>query len=177
MTKKYKTTMAISKRNEIERERELEPIRESVVILVLKLTAALLLFEILYAAVFYSVNLGPSLPFDLHHHIAIVVFALEIIKLIFQVFLVLNVTLSWTNNAYYISGNNLIRKTRIIHTEEDIFNFEDVKSISVNQSVMGKILNFGEIKLKIKSEDDQEDIYMINIADPKKYERIIRTLF
>lgn len=161
-------------------EYELEPIRESVVILVAKLATALILFELLYGAVFYALNLEFTLPFDLHHHISVAIFILGIVKLVFQVILIISVTLSWTNTAYYIAraGKHIIRRRGIIHIDEDVLHFANMRSVSFSQSFLGRIFNFGDVTIKMNMiESDEGDIFMMGISNPKKYERMLRDLF
>src|SRR5581483_8390779 len=80
------------------------PIRGSIFILVAKLLVIFLLFELLYAGAYYMLTLGIPLPFNLHHHVSIAIFLLEIIKILTQVYLVVTVTLLWANDTFYIDG-------------------------------------------------------------------------
>lgn len=99
------------------------PIRGSLFILVAKLLVILILFELLYGAIFYVLTLGIPLPFDLHHHKDVVILVFEILKILIQVFLIVNITLSWANNVYYLDVNSkrLIKRTGIINLKEDIY--------------------------------------------------------
>lgn len=165
-------------RNHEERKQELEPIRGSIVTLVVKLAMLLFLFEVLYAAIYYFVNLGFSLPFDLHHHIAWSLFAFEILKILMELYLIVYVTLAWANNAYYLAGKHLIRRKGIVHVEEDVFHFDNIRSISVDQSFLGRIFHYGDITLKTSASGGyQGDIVMMEIADPKRYEEKLREYF
>ena len=164
--------------NHEERKPELEPIRGSIVILVAKLATGLLLFDLLYAGLYYLLALGFVLPFDLHHHISLLLFVVFFLKLLMQLFLILNVTLSWANSAYYLAGKHLIRRKGILHIEEDVFHFDNIRTISINQSFFGKLLNYGDITLKTSASGGyQGDIVMAEISNPKKYEEILREYF
>src|SRR5579859_7365543 len=88
---------------------ELEPIRGSIVVLVFKLTAILLFFELIYAVADYIFTLGIPLPFDLHHHASLALFMVEAIKIVLQLYLIVNVTLSWANSTYYLAGKHIIK--------------------------------------------------------------------
>ncbi len=95
-----------------------------------------------------------------------------------QLFLILNVTLSWANSAYYLAGKHIIRRNGILHVEEDVFHFDNIRSISVNQSFFGKIFNYGDISLKTSASGGyQGDVIMTEISNPKKYEEILREYF
>lgn len=170
--------MEIYNKNHEERKQELEPIRGSIIILVAKLATGLLLFDLLYVGVYYLLTLSFTLPFDLHHHISLLLLVVFFLKLLMQLFLILNVTLSWANSAYYLAGKHLIRRKGILHVEEDVFHFDNIRSISVNQSFFGKIFNYGDISLKTSASGGyQGDVVMTEIANPKKYEEILREYF
>lgn len=153
------------------------PIRGSIVILVAKLLIILLLFELIYAGAYYILNLGIPLPFDLHHHVTLVLLILETIKILTQVFLILNVTLAWANNVYYINGQgkHLIKRTGIINTKEDLYEFDTVRSLTVNQSWLGRIFNYGDVTLKTSASGGYQAILTIaGIQNPQKYEQMIK---
>lgn len=156
----------------------LEPIRGSTVVLVAKLTVILLIFELIYAVADYVVTLGIPLPFDLHHHASLALFLVEAIKIVFQLYLIANVTLSWANNTYYLAGKHIIKRTGILHVEEDVFHFDNIRSISISQSFFGKMFNYGDIILKTSASGGyQGDVAMMGIANPKKYEEILNKYF
>lgn len=170
--------MELYNRNHEERKHELEPIRGSIIILVAKLATGLLLFDLLYIGLYYLLTLGFTLPFDLHHHISLLLLFVFLLKLLMQLFLILNVTLSWANSTYYLAGKHLIHRSGILHIEEDVFHFDNIRSISINQSFFGKLLNYGDITLKTSASGGyQGDVVMTEIANPKKYEEILREYF
>jgi uncharacterized membrane protein YdbT with pleckstrin-like domain len=157
---------------------ELEPIRGSIVVLVFKLAVILLFFEFIYAAADYIVTLGIPLPFDLHHHVSLALFVVEAVKIVFQLYLIANVVLSWANNTYYLAGKHIIKRTGILHVEEDVFHFDNIRSISISQSFLGKLFNYGNITLKTSASGGyQGDVVMMGIANPKKYEEILNKYF
>lgn len=170
--------MELYNRNHEEKKHELEPIRGSILILVAKLATALLLLDLLYVGIYYLLTLGFELPFNLHHHISLLLLFVFFLKFFMQLFLILNVTLSWANSAYYLAGKHLIRKSGILHIQEDVFHFDNIRSISINQSFLGKLFNYGDITVKTSASGGyQGDIVMTEIANPKKYEAVLRKYF
>lgn len=153
------------------------PIRGSIFILVAKLLVTLLLFESIYVVVYYFLFLGIPLPFDLHHHVAVVVLVIAAFKILIQVFLILNVTLAWANNVYYMNGEgkHLIKRTGIINIKEDVYEFNTVRSLTVNQSWLGRIFHYGDVELKTSASGGYQVIVSINgIQNPQKYEEMIK---
>ena len=161
--------------NHEEGECEHAPIRGSFVILVAKLLVTFLLFELIYAAIYYFLTLGFALPFNLHHHIAILILVLEILKVIMQTFFTLYVSLSWTSNVYHINGKHLVKRTGIFNSEEDIYEFDTVRSVAVNQSWLGRLFHYGDITLKTSASGGYQVIVtMDGVSNPQKYEQTIK---
>lgn len=156
----------------------IEPIRGSIAILAYKLAAILLLFDFIYIMVDFVLTLGIPLPFDLHHHVSLALFTAEVFKIFFQLYLIANVTLSWANNTYVLTGQHIIKKTGIFRIQEDVFHFANIRSISIQQSFLGKVFNYGDIILKTSASGGyQGDVVMSGIANPKKYEEILNIYF
>lgn len=169
--------MELYNRRHEEGECEHAPIRGSIVILVAKLLLTLIFFELIYAGIYYVLILVISKPPDLHHHVAIAIFVLEIVKILLQVFLILNITLSWANKTYHINSRDkhLIRRTGILNIKEDTYEFNTVRSISVEQSWLGRIFRFGDVTLKTSASGGYQAILTIaGIQNPKKYEQMIK---
>ncbi len=161
--------------NHEEEQCEHTPIRGSIIFLVSKLLVILLMFELIYGGAFYVLSLGIPLPFDLHHHVSVVLFVLEIVKIVTQVFLILNVSLSWANSVYFISGKHLIKRTGVLKTQEDIYEFETVRTVALNQSWLGKIFDYGDISLKTSASGGYQVIVTIaGVRNPRKYEQMIK---
>ena len=101
-----------------------------------------------------------------------------ILKLFVEVLFIVNITLSWANNTYYLTQKHIIQRRGILHVEEDVFHFDNIRSISINQSILGKIFNYGDIILKTSASGGyQGDVVMIGISDPKRYKEIITKYF
>ena len=170
--------MEIFNSKQKEQKHELEPVRGSTFILITKIAAVLFLFEALYGVIYYILSLGIPLPFDLHHHVAEVLLVFGILKLFVEVLFIVNVTLSWANTSYFLTEKHLIQRKGILHVEEDIFHFNNIRSISINQSIFGKIFKYGDIMLKTSASGGyQGDVSMTGIANPEKYEKMISNYF
>lgn len=166
--------------NHAEGKCEHAPIRGSIMMLIAKILVILLLFELVYGAIFYVLTIGTSLPFNLHHHIAVVIFGVELLKILTQVILIANVTLLWANNTFYIDGKHLIKRTGIINVREDIYEFDSVRSLTVDQSWMGRIFHYGDVVLKASASGGYEPggyqviVTITGIQNPQKYEQMIK---
>ncbi len=159
---------------------ELEPIRGSITILTVKLLVLLVVFDGLYTFIFYVLNLGIPLPFDLQHHIHIseALFGLQLINIIFQVVLLLNIILAWATDMYFLTEKHIIRRSGILHISEETYHYENIRSIAIKQSWLGKLFHYGDIFLKISASGGyQEDILLAGVENPQKYQAILKKLF
>ncbi len=155
-----------------------EPIRGSVVVLIIRLLTILLFFEGIYLIVDYLFTLGIPLPFDLHHHVSFAMFVVELTKIMLQLYLIVNVSLAWANNTYHLAGKHIVKRTGVLHIQEDVFPFENIRSIAVHQSFLGKLCNYGDLVIKISASGGyQRDIVLTGIARPRSQEEILNTYF
>ncbi len=162
----------------INRRNYFEPIRGSIVILAAKLILTLLLFDWIYLGAYYILNLAFDIPFEWHHHISAVLFGSHLIKNVLEISFILYLTLSWANNMYLLTGKHLIRRRGIFGTQEDIFHFDNIRSISIYQSFLGKLFNYGDITLKTSASGGyQGDVIISEVSNPQKYEEILKGYF
>jgi uncharacterized membrane protein YdbT with pleckstrin-like domain len=85
---------------------------------------------------------------------------------LFELFLVLQVVLNWTNEEYEIREGSVIHRKGIFRLREEIFTLRNLASSRISQNFFGKLFNFGTITLS--SPLLKQDVYLINIHDPKK---------
>jgi uncharacterized membrane protein YdbT with pleckstrin-like domain len=157
---------------------ELEPIRGSIVVLAVKLFLALILLETLYTITFGVLQIGLILPIEWHHHISVGLLIVGGIKVAIEVFFILYLLSEWTGNSYFITRKHIIRRTGVLQNKEEVFHFDNIRSISVEQSLLGKLFNYGNITLKTSASGGyQDDILLSGIDNPHKYETILKELF
>ena len=75
------------------------------------------------------------------------------------------VILQWINNYYIVTLSEIVFITGIISKKEVGYSLKNIQSITVEQDILGRILNYGNIK--IFSPALKEDLYLIEISDPK----------
>lgn len=63
-------------------------------------------------------------------------------------------------------------------SKEEVFHFDNIRAITVNQSWFGKLFNYGDIELKTSASGGcQEALVLVSINNPHKYEAHLKTLF
>ena len=163
---------------EMEEEHVGEPVRGSSIVLVIKVLLVLILFDGMYSFIYYILSLGISLPFDLHHHTAILLFIMQLGKILLQLVLLLHVVLSWANNLYFLTDEHIIKRSGFFKVQEEIFHYKNIRSISIHKSWIGKLCNYGDILLKTSASGGyQDDIILSGIANPQKYREILKKYF
>ena len=156
-------------------ESNIEPIRGSIAILVIKIVVILMLFDVIYSLLFYAASIQFNFPIDWHHHISVGLFIISLIKNIFQAYLIVFLVLSWANNVYCLFGKHLIIKHGIFTVNENTYDLELTRSISLHQSVFGKLLHYGDIIIKSSASGGyQGDLALVGISDPEKYQKLLK---
>lgn len=161
----------------VEETENIKPFRGSIILLALKLTLLTVIFDLFYSLIFYILsqylNLLPN-SYDLH---LILIFAF-IVKTIIEVSFLIYIILSWSNTLFYIKDNHLVTKRGVFHTYEDVYDFKTIRAIEVEQSLIGKILHFGNIVVKSSASGGYQVIVtLLGLNDPQKKERILNRYF
>jgi len=159
-------------------EHTLEPVRGSLFLLSVRLAVMMLVFDLLYAGIFYIVTLGIALPFGLHQYVSAILFVIQIGKTFVATFLMVQLVLYWANNTYYFTEKHIIKRSGILNIKEEVFHYDNIRSIVINQSWLGKLLHYGDIILKTSASGGyQDDIRLTGIENPQKYEVMLKSLF
>ncbi len=159
-------------------DHDLEPIRSSVTILAMKLLVLLFVFEGLYIALFYFLNVFFNLPLEWHHHSSIILLLINGLKIFLEFLFILYLFFQWSGTIYFITKKHIIKRVGIINSREEVFHFDNIRSIAVNQSFLGKLFNYGDIELKTSASGGyQAALILAGIDRPHKYETLLKTLF
>ena len=167
-----------SNHQEIKQKDLVEQIRGSIIVVVVKLIIILIIFEAIYELFFYFLSIQFALPIDWHHHISVGLLIMSMMKVLLEVYFITSVFLAWAGNVWLLTGKHIIRRTGIFHTQEDVYHFDNLRTISVEQSLLGKIFNYGDITIKISASGGyQGDVSLSQIENPHMYETMIKNLF
>lgn len=151
-----------------------EPIRGSVFILAVKYILLLFIFDGIYELIYYFLNVQFLIPYDFHHHLSVGFFILLITKFIIQAYLIMFITLSWANNMYYLTDKYLVKKSGILGRNEEKYLFDAVFSTSINRSFAGQIFGYGDLQITVNAGNDKRELILSGIADPFKYEQMLK---
>ena len=147
-------------------------IRQSISILLLKLVFLEILFAIIFL-LFQPVLFSPQVS-DTFPYVSFFSIELFIIGAIIKIAITIYIVLSWLNEYYEITPN-LVRHNRgLIFLKREKFSLTDVQSVSLEQSLFGRILNFGTLSLFDWKWRKHQNLYLIH--NPMKYLEIIESL-
>src|SRR3989338_6749246 len=156
-----------------------EPLRGSVVVLIWQLVIFLLLTDAIYVIIntflMRAYFLKLTLPFELHHMIILLLAFLHIIKSIFQIFFIVVTVLNWIGKSFYIVEKHLIKHQGIMSKKEKIYDLNNIRSVTVKQTLLGKLFHFGDVIIETSASGGYKDkIFVSGIADPDNFEAKLR---
>jgi len=143
-------------------------IRQSHIVLIARLIAIELLLAFIYLVVRIPKTIFLSPYFDASQNSLSNFFSLGYFMVLsfVELFLVLQVTLSWANEIYEIREDSILHRNGIFTLKEDVFTLRNLGSSTIQQGFFGKLLNYGTITLS--SPVLKREYYLLNIHDPKK---------
>lgn len=150
----------------------IEPIERSKAVLVLQLFLALLVLDVFYAVINWL--LLSYAPEDLRTVASTVMLVVQLLKLGAMVYIVLYLILGWTNTHYYLAGHYLVKKEGVINTSEKTYELRYLRSVVVKQSWIGQMLNYGDMELLISEAGLRDDVRILFVANPRRYEQIFK---
>lgn len=147
-------------------------LRESIVLVIIRIVfteVVLVLFSILLSILFsyLSSYTNVSYPANLHVLLLASAFLINIIIVIF-------IALKWNSEYTEVSKEGVIKHSGILHRKEQKYACNFVEASKFEQSFLGMLLNYGTIELYDPALKEQ--VYLLNITDPKKYSKIIESI-
>ena len=138
-------------------------LKESIVVVIIRLilTEAFFGFSLLLFTVLYS-YLNSYLASDLGGVYFIVLGAAFLIN----IGAVSLIALKWVSEYTEISKEGIVLFSGILHKKEQKYACDFVEGTTLNQSFLGVLFNYGTIQLYDPAL--QEQVYLLNIANPKK---------
>lgn len=150
--------------------------RESVVILITKVFSIMFLFNTVFFAVeIFTLRL--DLPTDYHNYITLLLFFGHIVKSVLEIYFVVKIILNWIGNVYYfdVVEKRLIKREGIFNTQEKIYDLKNIRSISLEQNILGKLFHYGNIVVTTSASGGYNDrIYLNSISNPEKSEEFLK---
>lgn len=150
-------------------------IRESVVLIAIRLIG----IQVLFGLLFYSISLAISYA-DSSLNVAttniLPVYATSSLAFfVFNAIITLMVVLRWYFKYSEITRDHIVNYSGILHKTQEKNACNYMETITVDQSFLGMLLGYGTLMLYDPAL--KEPIYLVNIANPKGYASIIGKSF
>jgi uncharacterized membrane protein YdbT with pleckstrin-like domain len=149
-----------------------EPIFKNSIVLIFQLFTMFLALDIAYLLLLIFIPIY-IMPFDSAGTKMILVI-LYLVRYIVQMIVVFRLIVIWANELYYVNGNHIICRQGIFSTREKVYECKNIRSISIYQSLMGRLFNYGDLKVQISASGGyNEEFSITNVTDPKRYEFVL----
>lgn len=159
---------------EVVEELELNKIllRESMILVITRLifTEVLFVFSLFLLGILASYLNSYSNIIDLSALYFIILMSVFLINAAIVVF----IFLKWSSEYTEVSRGGVSKHTGILHKKEQKYSCDFVETVTLEESLLGRILNYGTIELYDPTL--KERIYLLNIANPKKISAIIQKI-
>lgn len=152
------------------KKQQVEHLQPSVLVIVLRLLAALLFLDTLLALIilgFFALN-------NVHEwHNSYILFLLlaNATKYFALSALVIQLFGEWAGRAYYLSGHHLIERLGLVNITETTYELSQVKSVVVKQTWLGRRFNFGTILLSFAGGGKEKEVILRDINNPMAYKK------
>ena len=149
-----------------------EPIRRNLLVLAMHIFLVLFILDSLYAIALIVLASG-YIPVDLTLSYATVLLILHTLKDILMTYLVLHIVIDWVSDIYYISEGHFVRQVGVLSIHEDVFALDTIEAVDLSQSWFGKIFNYGTVRITFMVGREKQQINLLQINDPNKFERLL----
>ncbi len=97
-----------------------------------------------------------------------------LVLMLVKIFITVYIILDWLNMYYEVNGEYIYIRKGVIWTTEQKFAIENFGDVTLEQSLMGRIFNFGNIRIFDK--ELKRDFLLYLIHNPNKYYEILSSI-
>lgn len=145
-------------------------IRQSISFLLMKFISIDILSALIFIAIFAGIQ-STDIVSNTDFPVISYTYVMLIILSLGALFLNVYVVLEWLNEYYEITPHAVFHKRGVFFKKEDRYTFQNIKMISIEQGVFGKMLNYGTIVMLDWRLQKYADLYLIH--NPMKYLHIL----
>lgn len=151
-------------------KQQVEHLQPSVVVIVLRLLAALFLLDTVLALLivgFFALNNAH----DWHNSYILFLLLAQTIKYFVVTALIIQLFSEWAGRAYYLAGHHLIERLGLVNITETTYELSQVKSVIVKQSWLARRFNYGTIQLSFAGGGKEKEVTLRDINNPMAYKQ------
>ncbi len=145
--------------------------RQSSYFMTFEVALTVFLIETAYALIFLSVFiLNPSS--ESVRMYVLVLWALHGIKFFILVFYIVQILVRYLSGSYMITNKHLHVQRGILEADEEIYDLDQIKSVSLHQTWWGRKFHYGTITISLGARGLEKELSFYAITNPHKYVRI-----
>lgn len=145
-------------------------VRESIVLVAMKLIFTEIIFAVFLLILnflFSYLDLNANVP-----NLADLYLIVMSGGFLINIGLIIMISLKWNSEYATVSKDGVVKHSGILHRKEQKYACNFVEGTKLEQSFLGLLLNYGTIELYDPALKEQ--VYLLNIANPKKYSKAIQ---
>lgn len=149
-------------------------IRSSPVILVMQLISISFVLSISYSII-EVILLNLKIPSSLHHHLIWSIFVVHLLKNLLLTYIDSLFVIKWITTTYTLKDKQLVKRAGILNITEKTYDLRNIRNISIYQSFIGKLFNYGDLTIMTSASGGyQDEIYLQGISNPAQYKSCLQ---
>jgi uncharacterized membrane protein YdbT with pleckstrin-like domain len=149
----------------------MKPIRRNIVLLGIRMFLVLFMIDTVYAFLILIPLFG-YVASDWHMPYVGFLLVIHTLKNGLTAYMLISLVTNWISTLYYVNGGHLIRQRGVLNTKETVYQLTDIEEVVMNQSWLGRLLNFGDITITFLVARQREDLVLYAINNPRMYEEL-----
>lgn len=152
---------------------KIKVMRQSSYFMTFEVATTVFMIETAYALIFLSsflLNLGS----ESMKIFVLVLWALHAVKFFILVFYLMQILTRYLSGSYLITSKHLYVQRGILEADEEIYDLDQIRSVSLHQSWWGRRFHYGTIRLKMGARGLEKELEFSAISNPHKYTRIFK---
>lgn len=146
-------------------------IRKSFPLLIIRLVVLELLLESIYVGWRFGIDYL-SIASDTKIFLHSLTTAVFIFVTLIQIILLLVIVIKWLNEYYEMQDDEIIQWTGVITKRGRSYPYSNIQSITIQQSAVGRILNFGTVVLYVPTLG--QDLSFDEVPKPQAFIKLIK---
>lgn len=150
-------------------------IRQSPIILLVKIMGAEMIINSIYffprlIKLFFSESINQELYITLNF----ASISLYLVIILIQFIVIGYIVIQWSNNIFIIKDNEIVHRRGVFSFKEDSYSLRNVEAFTLDQTFLGKLLNFGTIHFY--SPVLKQEYYIENVSSPTHLKESIENM-
>lgn len=140
-------------------------IRQSPIILFVKILGVeIVINSIYFFPRLFKLLFAESINQDLFITLSFASISFYLVIILVQFIVIGYIVIQWSNNVFVIKDNEIVHRRGVFSFKEDSYSLRNVEAFTLDQTFIGKLLNFGTIHFY--SPVLKQEYYLENVSSP-----------